>query len=289
MKISILIFSLTFKGQILLKDSIPLKNYTFTLVELDSNLTPVDSLKLKTDPNGKFVVETDKKGIYLLKTNFQGISYRTDPLFENVENIKLSVYDTTSKSDKIVLNRAHIAFVLMQGIIQVVEVYNFFNTSDKLVKKTFELNMPDKATHILSLQGILPFELKIKGDTFLYTDGFKPGLKTISILYHIPLGKVKYERKMPTPVNELLVMMPPEIELKTKSQFEKTNINTTQGNFLLYSFKNLKSGDFFSFEIKLKEARKFKEFIPPLIFIVLLIIFLALIRKRWLKREVVSE
>ncbi|MEN3045720.1 MAG: hypothetical protein ABDH49_01845 [Candidatus Hydrothermales bacterium] len=289
MKITILIFTLTFRGQILLKDSIPLKNYPYTLVELDSNLSPIDSLRFKTDQNGKFNVDTKKNGIYFIKTNFQGIDYRTDPLFEDNENINLSVYDTISKSDKVIINRAHIAFVLMSNIIQAIEVYNFFNTSRKFVKKTFKLNMPRKATHILSLQGVLPFELKIKGDTFIYTNGFTPGLKTISLLYHLPLEKIKFERKNPLAINEFLVMTPPEIDLRTRKNFEKTNINTTQGNLFVYTFKNLKAEEIFSFEIKPKEEKKLKEFILPFIFIVLLVIFLLLIRKRWLKKEIVSE
>ncbi len=289
MEIISLFFSIILKGEIFLKDSIPLKVYRVTVYELDSSLTVIDSFSTLTDSEGKFLFKNDKKGIYVIKVNYQGIRYRTDPLLENKDKIRLSVYDTVTNYEKMILQRAHIAFVPSPGLIQVIEVYNFFNTDNKTVKKEFKIPISPNASHIFSPQGVLPFELKLAENSFIYKEGFKPGLKTISLLYHIPFDKIKFEGKIPFTTNEFLVMIPKEFELKTKRSFEKEDLHTPQGNFYVYSFKNIKSDEILSFEIKVKKGKILKDFIPPLFLLILFLIFLFIIRKKWKKREVTSE
>lgn len=289
MEIILLFFSIILKGELFFKDSIPLNNYKVAFYELDSSLTVIDSFTTKTDPQGKFLFKNDKKGIYIIKVNYQGVRYRTDPILNDNDKLRLNVYDTVSNYEQMVIQRAHIAFVPSPGLIQVIEVYNFFNAHNKTVKKEFRIPLPSNATHIFSPQGILPFEFKLAENSFVYKEGFKPGIKTISLLYHLPFDKIKFERKIPFITKEFLLMIPKEFELKTKSSFEKEDLQTPQGNFYVYSFKNLKSEEILSFEIKVKKGERLKDFIPPVLLLFLFIIFLFFFKKIWKKREVISE
>ncbi|MEO0280265.1 MAG: hypothetical protein ABIN21_05270 [candidate division WOR-3 bacterium] len=290
MEITLLFFSIILKGELLLKDSIPLKDYKVTFYELDSTLSLIDSSFTKTDHEGKFLFKNDKKGIYIVKVNYQNVRYRTDPILKDDDKIRLSVYDTVSNYEQMVLQRAHIAFIPSPGLIQVIEVYNFFNAHNKTVKREFRIPLPHNATHIFSPQGVLPFEFKLIENSFIYKEGFKPGLKTISLLYHLTFDKIKFERKIPFITNEFLVMLPKELELKTKINFEKENLQTPQGNFSVYSFKNLKANEILSFEIKVKKDEGLKNFILPFLLLILFLIFLLFIfRRKWKKKEVISE
>ncbi len=288
MKPIIFLFSLTLKGTLFYKDSIPLKNYKIEVIELDSTLAPLDSSIIETDDKGKFLFKGEKRGIFILKVRYKEATFRTDPLFEDMENISLSVYDTTKNSEHLFIARAHIAFVPSDGIIQVMEVYNFLNPFKKMVMKEFKLKLPENSSHIFSTQGVLPFETKIDSFNFIYERGFTPGTKTLSLVYHIPNQKVKYERKINFITNELLIMMPKEFNFKSNREFTKEEIDTPGGIYDVYIIKGLKKGEILKFELKKKGGLIFKEMIPPLILISGLIIFIILLRRRWRKGEVIS-
>ncbi|GEM_PF-3968644 len=289
MKLTILLFLLTLKGTLFYRDSIPMKNYSIRVIELDSTLVPIDSSLIKTDSKGKFTFKTDKRGIFILTANYKGMRFRTDPLFEDNENISLSVYDTTSQSDHLFIQRAHIAFIPSQGITQVIEVYNFLNALKKMITKEFKIELPPNFSHLFSTQGILPFEAKMDSNAFIYNRGFTPGTKTISLLYHLPVQNIKYERKIPFLINELLIMTPPEFIVKSDKKFIKSKMNTPQGIYDVYTITNLRPGDVLKFEVKKAGGSKLKEVIPPLILIAGFLIFIILLRRKWKKREVISE
>jgi len=289
MKLIIFIFSLTLKGTLLYRDSIPMKNYDIRVIELDSTLVPIDSSTVKTDSKGKFTFKTDKRGIFILTANYKGARFRTDPMFEDNENISFSVYDTTSQSDHLFIQRAHIAFIPSQGIIQVIEVYNFLNALKKMILKEFKIELPPNSSHLFSTQGILPFEAKMDSNVFLYNRGFTPGTKTISLLYHIPSQNIKYERKISFLINELLIMTPPELVVSSDRKLVKSKMNTPQGAYDVYTITNLRPGDILKFEVKKAGGSKLKEVIPPLILIAGFLIFIILLRRKWKKREVISE
>jgi len=287
--ILVFIFSLILKGTLLYKDSIPIKNYSIQVIELDSLLIPTDSNIIKTDDKGKFIFKKDKKGIFILTANYKGTRFRTEPIFEDNENILLSVYDTTSQSDHLFIQRSHIAFILSGEMTQVIEVYNFFNALKKIILKEFKIELPPNFSHLLSTQDILPFEARIDSNAFIYERGFLPGTKTLSLLYHLPTQNIKYERKISFLLKELLIMTPPEMSLTSNKKLVKSKINTPQGTYYVYTINNLRPGDVLKFEVKKIGESKLKEVIPPLILIAVFLIFLILLRGKWKKREVISK
>ncbi len=284
------IFSIFLEGQVFFNDTIPLTGYPVKIVELDTVLMPFDSFTVKTDKKGKFEFKNKKeKGIYIVKTIYKGITYRTDPIIGDNSSIKLSVYDTTSDASHLFIEKAHIAFLPFDEMFEVAEVYTFLNARNKTIKKILKISLPVNYSHLLSPGGILPFEMKVKDNYLIYDKGFPPGRKTISILYHIPkLPENKIEKIFDSPLNEFMIMIPENLDIKGLKNFEVSTQGTPQGNFKVYSLKKIKPGEKLNFYIvSLKGKINWGEFVAPFFILVLFILFIIFVRKKWEKKKVI--
>lgn len=281
-----LIFSVILKGILIVEEKGPLPYYKVDILKLDTLLNLEQRITLKTDKRGGFFYSDKReKGIYIVEVEYKGAVYKTEPIFKTKKDIKIVLFDSDTTTKFLSVSRAHIAFVPSQSIWQIIEVYNIFNHSSKTILKEFILDFPEQAFHIVPTQGVLPFEMKIENRKFIYNLGFTPGIKNFSFMYHIPLTeKIKFEKRIPLNINELLIMIPEGFEIKG-IKGEKDIVNTPHQTFISYSLRNIKEGKVLKFEIALKGQNKFKDYIPVIPFIVGLIIVLVYLRNRWKKKS----
>ena len=235
-------------------------NLTVTLAGFDG-MTQAMTLTATTDANGVYTfdnVELSENRAYMASVDYNGSTFSSDvfhssdqPGATNID-LPISVYDTTTDSSSLRVDRMHVFFDFSDPQnIQVAELFVLNNTGTAVIvspaagQGVVNYALPATATNLQFQDGSL-------GDRYLQTDtGFTdtqsvpPGSGTqILFAYQVP-----YQRKLdlsipiPLPVDSAVIMVPEGGMNLQSSQVQSMGSSEVQGVAIdFYSATSLTAG-----------------------------------------------
>lgn len=178
-------------------------------------------------PDGSFrfdEVEVSEARVYLASVDYQGVTYNSDVLHPDqllalggVDDLVISLYETTNDPSALVADRMHVFFEQTQnGTIQVVQLFILNNRGNTVIapagpdQPVITVDLPAGATNLQFQDGVL-------GDKYIATENGFGDLHTIlpgsgaqlMFGYEIPARpKIDLELHVPLRVESAVVMMP---------------------------------------------------------------------------------
>lgn len=261
------------EGQVLngSADSAPVAGLPVTLWIYTTEETE-DSLKTITDSEGRFRFEdiATEGRAYTLEAQYQGVTYESEVVAfaqgDNVLSQSLIVYEPTTSSELISVERGHLIVVLQPGTIYVQEVQVFSNAgsmayvgaSGEEGSTTLSFPLPEDASELQLVEGLRECCVVETGEGFASTRPLLPGSTQLVFSYQLRHDSSTYDflREIAYPVTSLDVLItdvgaevtapgltPAEpLSLQGKDYLHLTAENLTPADDVVLRFTNLPTG-----------------------------------------------
>ncbi len=202
---------------------------------------------------------------YMVTVDYQGLTFGSDVYHtsetpqENVVDLPIDFYETTSDTSALRADRLHIFFDFSGSeIVQVVELFILNNTGNQVIVPgeggagVVEYRLPAGAANLQFDQGVLGERYIQTDQGFIDTASIGPGSgQQILFAYDLPFSrKMSLEIPIPMNVDAAIVLVPQGSMTLESDQLQSTGVREVQGVSLdLYTASALQAGS--SLEIKL--------------------------------------
>lgn len=226
-------------------------------IESEAAPTEVFNQSVETDEFGVFLfdnIEILEERIYLAETAYEGIIFQSELIFgksntTQLEFPDLTVYESTTDPDGLVVEQLHISFDRAgESGLQVYELFSVRNLSDKAYVFTANgtslpfLPIPENAMNV-------GLEMSQKSAKLVPTDeGFalppSEDLYSFIVAFNLPYEKeLEMSQRLALPVNSIIVIVPEGLKINS-SQVTDDGIQQIQDGIRvqMYSGNNLGTG-----------------------------------------------
>jgi mono/diheme cytochrome c family protein len=215
---------------------------------------------LNADGTFKFEnVEIPTGRIFLVEIEYNGIQYQSD--FEPIEAGKselvlppITVYETSTDLSLLTFQQVHLySDFANQGVVQIVEIYTFVNSSDKTVNIVTDgksipfITLPDNATDVgfEAGQDSAPFMGSTEGVAILPNEKPYSVIAFFNVTYDTKALEIKQKFVLDTP--SVLLLFPEGIKVDS-AQLTPAGSQTIQdGTFETFNASGFKAGDTLTF------------------------------------------
>lgn len=216
--------------------------------------------KLNADGTFKFEnVEIPSGRIFLAEVEYNGIQYQSD--FAPIEAGKtelvlpvISLYETSTDLSLLKFQQVHLyTDFANQGVVQIVEIYTFLNSSDKAVNVVTDgssvpfITLPENATDVgfQAGQDSAPFMGSSDGVAILPSETPYSVIAFFNVTYDSKSLEIKQKFVLDAP--SVLLLFPEGVKVDS-SQLTPTGVQTIQdGTFETFNASGLKAGDTLTF------------------------------------------
>lgn len=208
-------------------------------------------------PSWAFITSAVYEGV-----DFSGDVFQFSPLTPEQETV-LTVFDPTSDSSNVVVDRWHIVADMSSGLLQMVEVFVFVNEGTTVymgesgdpLNGTIRIPLPAEAESpsfrrgFGGLDSFLPAnEFVPDGSDWVDTMPLRPGAGGVIILaqYTLPYDEeITLERSVPYAMGEISIVVPEGIEVDPDDNWEGGEVQSMgdQGSFVSYLHAAANPGD----------------------------------------------
>ena len=181
------------------------------------NDSEVSSTVTKTDAEGAFIFEglsTEPNYDYQITLTFQQADYNSSWLSfddsEETQSVIITVFDSTTSEDAIMVATAHTIMYIEQGNIQAKEYFLFINESDRTYigpptegdESVLKFPLPEGAAELQPSMGLMECCIINSEDGFAETMPLQPGGKEVAYSYIVPYdsGKYTFSRMIDYPI-----------------------------------------------------------------------------------------
>ncbi|GIV65559.1 MAG: hypothetical protein KatS3mg046_819 [Bellilinea sp.] len=195
---------------------------------------------------------------FIVSVNYQGFTFNSDvfhnlgePLSNPIE-LPVTVYDTTTDSSALRVDRLHVFFDFTNpDVIQVAELFLLNNTGSKVIsgqapgQPVIEFELPEGASNLQFQSGAVGGRFVMTEKGFADTQPIPPGSGSqILFAYDLPLSRRTTVRiPITLPVDAAIVMIPQGSMTLQSSQLQPMGQRQIQGVTLdLYSTTDLQAG-----------------------------------------------
>lgn len=241
------------------KNKTPVANQSVTL-QMAQDQSAQDVSTTTTDAQGAFSfsnLSTDKTINYAIYTQYLGAQYVSDlvSLTDNpVQQVDLTVYDTTSSSANIAITRATVLLhdpVTSQGTITVSEAFFFQNLDNrsyvgaldasKGMPNALRFALPQGARAVTLGTGFNGYQSIQVDKGFATNAAVPPGESQFAFSFEIPYNSANYtfDYEAVYPTVQLSVMLPPDLHATTHTLTAQGGVNLDQRNYTLYTANQL--------------------------------------------------
>ncbi len=176
----------------------PAKECEVRLIELKDGMKIIQTKKVDNGTYHFERVEREENIPYLIQVNFQGVNYNTPlPSHALSENLRSTVYETTSSSENITLDKVYWIIAKEKNIFKIQKIFILKNNSENPhtftePKETFRFFLPAEAkesVHVSVSTGMMPIPQTIKpianSSFFSIQHPIKPGETEITVRYEL--------------------------------------------------------------------------------------------------------
>jgi len=164
---------------------------------VDQNLT--EKVKTSTDRDGYFQfigLSVSPQYSYRISLKYQGVDYSGHLFFfspgENLKTMEIGVYDATDNPDKIKISMKHIFVDIEQNILRITEAMRLENTGNTTYRGSLHFSLPQGFENLQYERGLMSCCIEEKGNGFLESMPFYPGVKEVTYSYQLKYNSSKY-------------------------------------------------------------------------------------------------
>jgi mono/diheme cytochrome c family protein len=218
-----------------------------------------------TNPEGWSIfenVEMPTGRAFLSSADYNGVVYgsdvRTPKEFETPVELAITVYETTTDTSALVVDRLHIFFDFsIPDAVQVVELYIMRNLAEKTIVSAEEggavinFYLPEGAANIQFQDGQVGGRYILTDNGFADTLPIQPGEEyQLVFAYDLPYNrKLSFTRKQELSVSSAIILVPEGIKVRGENLTE-SGLRDLQGvNYFMYSMSTLPTGNEIVLEI----------------------------------------
>ncbi|MCG2769734.1 MAG: hypothetical protein L6435_15350, partial [Anaerolineae bacterium] len=191
------------------------------------------------------------------QVEYKGVSYWSNVVVfsqgDALLSVPITVYDSTSSSEDLWIERAHLILEFEPGAIVVQEMHIFVNGGDKVYasslegsRRTAHFPLPSGATDLEMTEALMTCCIEMVEGGFAYTRPIVPGEMEFFFSYRLPYQTTSYtlSKNVVYPIHSADVLIADEGVKVTSSNLTAREPVTPQGRrYLHFSAQGLAQGD----------------------------------------------
>ncbi len=233
---------------------------TVTLHGFD-HMTEIMTITTTTEAGGAFMfekVEMPEGRFFLTTTEYEGVTYGSDVIAAqpdlSIMDLPIQIYETTSDSSVLVVDRLHFFFEKMSDdLMRVVELYVISNTSDKTLKAAqpgqpvISFTLPADAANLEFQDGVLGGRYVATANGFGDTMPVRPGSGVYQLMftYELPYSrKLELVRQTSMATNALVILVPEDGLKISGPGIQDAGVRNVEGiDYHMYNGSGFAMGD----------------------------------------------
>lgn len=223
------------------------------------------TVTIQPDNNFAFEpVDLVPERVFMVTTEYNGDTYGSDigmvPSDENRLELPVSIYDTTTDTSILRVDRLHLFFEFIDAkSLRVIELYIMSNPSDKALvaeskgQPVVSFVLPEGATNLEFQDGVLGERYIQTQDGFADTVTVRPGMGSYEVMFAYEMAynrKLDLVKPVTVPVDAVVILIPEDgLKVKGENLVDEGTRDMQGALFHLYNGGSLRAGEQLSVSI----------------------------------------